>query len=425
MSNPGRREFLKNSMALALAPAAENALRAPVLLGEPEPGATTSRGIFSKALRREQIKTSGATINTVYGGNGKGPPLLLLHGIPETHVLWRKVAPALAQDYFLVMPDLRGYGDSGKPPGGDDHAAYSKRAMAQDQVEVMKHLGFQKFAVVGHDRGGRAAHRMALDYPELSHQTRDSRYCADLSALPEYYSGIRHDFLPLVSARSAASVSRDDGGQQRRVFSEVHFALAGRASAHRPDCRILSGPAVFQEYFRTFREPATIHAICEDYRAAASIDLAHDKADLDKKIQCPLLVLWSEKGPFHRMYNVLQTWRDRAVQAQGKAMPTGPFSSGADAGGIDARTQNVSAELSGYVATGFTLSSSEGQPVRFLPALHGQQSHRLKPVPLERVASRGPCGIKRLPSHDRIKIVLFAPGGQWKSVTPRCGRGPI
>ena len=121
---------------------------------------------FFEGFKTEQVRTSGATINTVYGGNRSGSPLLLLHGIPETHVLWRKIAPTLARDYFVVMTDLRGYGDSSKPPGGGDHIAYSKRAMAQDQVDVMRHLGFEKFALVGHDRGGRAAHRLALDHPE-------------------------------------------------------------------------------------------------------------------------------------------------------------------------------------------------------------------------------------------------------------------
>jgi haloacetate dehalogenase len=165
MSNPDRREFLRSSMALALGPAAGSALFAPGLSRESEPPQKASTEFFP-GFKREQIKTSGTTINTLYGGNEKGSPVLLLHGIPETHVLWRKVAPALAQDHFVVMTDLRGYGDSGKPPGGADHAAYSKRAMAQDQVEIMKHLGFDKFALVGHDRGGRAAHRLALDHPE-------------------------------------------------------------------------------------------------------------------------------------------------------------------------------------------------------------------------------------------------------------------
>src|SRR5258708_7797634 len=165
MSNSGRRDFIRKSMALGLgALGAET----PLPSGEPvtEPRVTSqAQPEFFEGFKREQIKTSGATINTVYGG--KGSPVLLLHGIPETHVLWRKVAPMLAQNYFLVITDLRGYGDSSKPPGGADHSGYSKRAMARDQVEVMKHFGFQNFAVVGHDRGGRAAHRMALDYPDL------------------------------------------------------------------------------------------------------------------------------------------------------------------------------------------------------------------------------------------------------------------
>jgi haloacetate dehalogenase len=131
-----------------------------------EAGPEIQRKQFFDGFKTEQINTLGATINTVYGGNRNGTPLLLLHGIPETHVLWRKIAPTLAEDYFIVMTDLRGYGDSSKPPGGGDHFAYSKRAMAQDQVEVMRHLGFEKFALVGHDRGGRAAHRLALDHPE-------------------------------------------------------------------------------------------------------------------------------------------------------------------------------------------------------------------------------------------------------------------
>src|SRR5690242_6495314 len=162
MSYQDRREFLAASMALGLAPiVASSQFSALEFTAEPEPGQrAVAPAEFFKGFKREQIKTSGATINTVYGG--KGSPLLLLHGIPETHILWRKVAPLLEQDYFLVIPDLRGYGDSCKPPGGADHFGYSKRAMAQDMVKVMKHLGFDKFAVVGHDRGGRASHRMAL-----------------------------------------------------------------------------------------------------------------------------------------------------------------------------------------------------------------------------------------------------------------------
>jgi haloacetate dehalogenase len=323
MSNPGRREFLKNSMALALAPAAENALLAPVRLSESEPAQQPS-GDFFKGFKTEQIKTSGATINTVYGGNEKGSPLLLLHGIPETHVLWRKVAPTLAQDHFLVMTDLRGYGDSGKPSGGGDHFAYSKRAMAQDQVEVMKHLGFEKFALVGHDRGGRAAHRLSLDHPEVLTKL------VILDIVPTYllYQNITQEFATIFYhwflLVQPPPFPETMVANSAEYFLKCTLLWLGGNKITDPLPDWIS-PEVFQEYFRTFRSPETIHAICEDYRAAASIDLEHDKADLDKKIQCPLLVLWSEKGPFHRLYNVLQTWRDRAVTAQGKPMPTGHF----------------------------------------------------------------------------------------------------
>src|SRR5499433_2942264 len=165
---------------------------------------------FFHEFKTQRIKTSGATIHTVYGGNRDGSPLLLLHGIPETHVLWRKVAPTLSQDYFVVMPDLRGYGDSSKPPGGGDHFAYSKRAMAQDQLEVKTHLRFEKFALVGHDRGGRVAYRLALDHPEALTKL------VILDIVPTYLlyqhiTQVRDDFLSLVSTGSAVAVSRNHG----------------------------------------------------------------------------------------------------------------------------------------------------------------------------------------------------------------------
>ena len=317
MLTSDRREFLKHSMALA--PAAEAAMFA-----RSARAADTQRGDFFKGFKTEQIKTSGATIKTVYGGNRSRSPLLLLHGIPETHVLWRKVAPALAQDYFVVMTDLRGYGDSSKPPGGRDHFAYSKRAMAQDQVEVMKQLGFQKFALAGHDRGGRAAHRLALDHPEVLTKL------VILDIVPTYllYEHITrefatiffHWFLMVQPPPFPETVVQNSA----EYFLKCTLLWLGGSKLTDPLPDWIS-PAVFREYLRTFRQPDTIHAICEDYRAAASIDLAHDKADLNKKIQCPLLVLWSEKGPFHRLYNVLQTWQGRAIQARGKAMPTGHF----------------------------------------------------------------------------------------------------
>jgi len=323
MLNQDRREFLKNSMMMAVAPVAGTALLSPNLSGGA--GSTQqAHAEFFPGFKTEEIKTSGTTIHTVYGGSRNGAPLLLLHGIPETHILWRKVAPALAQDYFLVMTDLRGYGDSGKPPGGGDHFAYSKRAMAQDQVEVMKHLGFEKFALVGHDRGGRAAHRLALDHPEVLSKL------VILDIVPTYllYQHITQEFATifyhwflLVQPPPFPETMLQNSAE---YFLKCTLLWLGGHPITEPVPDFV-GAEAFQEYLRTFRQPETIRAICEDYRAAASIDLEHDKADLDKKIQCPLLVLWSEKGPFHRMYNVLQTWQDRAVTAQGKAMPTGHF----------------------------------------------------------------------------------------------------
>jgi haloacetate dehalogenase len=196
--------------------------------------------------------------------------------------------------------------------------------MAQDQVEVMKHLGFQKFAVVGHDRGGRAAHRMALDYPDLLTKL------VILDIVPTYllYQNITQEFATIFYhwflLVQPPPFPETMVANSAEYFLKCTLLWLGGNKITDPLPEWIT-PSIFQEYLRTFRSPETIHAICEDYRAAASIDLAHDKADLDKKIRCPLLVLWSEKGPFHRMYNVLQTWRDRAVQAQGKAMPTGHF----------------------------------------------------------------------------------------------------
>ena len=189
---------------------------------------------------------------------------------------------------------------------------------------MMRHLGFEKFALVGHDRGGRAAHRLALDHPEALTKL------VILDIVPthllyqhvtqEFATIFYHWFLLVQPPPFPETIVQNSA----EYFLKCTLLWLGGNKLTDPLPDWIS-PAVFQEYLRTFRQPDTIRAICEDYRAAASIDLAHDKADLNKKIQCPLLVLWSEKGPFHRMYNVLQTWRDRAVQAEGKAMPTGHF----------------------------------------------------------------------------------------------------
>lgn len=263
-------------------------------------------------FERTQIATAGTTINVVHGGSG--PPLLLMHGYPQTHLMWRLIAPTLAAEHTVVMTDLRGYGDSGKPPGGDDHVAYAKRTMAAEQVEVMRRLGHERFAVVGHDRGGRVAHRMALD-----HRERVTKV-AVLDIVPTYelYRAVTKRFATLYfhwffliqpSPVPETLIRRDPEFWLRSLFGREF------SSAVSPDA--------FAEYLRCFSDPATIHASCEDYRAAASIDLVHDEADLATKIACPLLVLWGEFGAMHGLYDVAATWRERARDVRGAALPGG------------------------------------------------------------------------------------------------------
>jgi len=312
MLNHSRREFTQKSLLVPLASLVSEAAAQPDRSGRE----------FFNGFKRERIKTSGAVINVVHGG--KGSPLLLLHGIPETHVLWRKVAPELARNFALVIADLRGYGDSGKPPGGADHFAYSKRAMAQDQVEVMEHLGFREFRVVGHDRGGRVAHRMALDHPDRLTKL------VILDIVPTYkcYQTVTREFATtffhwFMLVQPPPFPETMLGNSAELFLKTMLFRLGGEEPG--PGIPQWVGRAAYNDYLRCFRDPAAIRALCEDYRAAASIDLAHDGADLNKKIQCPLLVLWSEKGPFHHMFDVLETWKERASKVTGKALASGHF----------------------------------------------------------------------------------------------------
>ncbi len=274
---------------------------------------------FFPGFKSRRVATSGAEINVVYAGSG--PPLLLLHGAPQTHVSWRLVAPELAKRFTVIATDLRGYGDSSKPPDGDGHANYSKRAMALDQVEVMKSFGFEKFALVGHDRGGRVGHRLALDHADKV------THLMVLDIIPTYYL-YTHVTIEFVQAyfhwfnylRPAPGPEND--------LKAGYEAQRARATTE-----------VAMEYLRTSADPANIHAMCEDYRAGASIDLKHDEADLDRKIACPLHVLWGEKGPMGRIYDVLKIWRERGVAVTGKAMPTGHNVQEDDPAGVLAEIQ--------------------------------------------------------------------------------------
>ena len=271
-----------------------------------------------EGFERRRIQTTEVAINCRVGGNG--PPLLLLHGYPQTHVMWHKVVEGLAERFTVVAADLRGYGDSDKPGGGEWHAAYAKRAMAKDQVEVMEAIGFERFSVVGHDRGARVTHRMALDHPErivkavvmdiaptlTMYQQTDMAFA---SAYYHWFFLIQPYDLPerLIGADPDYYLERKIASWQR-VGNDGTFA-----------------PDALAEYKRCFRDQATIHATCEDYRAAATIDLEHDQQDLDRRIECPLHVLWGAQGVVGQTYAMPDVWRDRAVQVSGRALDCGHY----------------------------------------------------------------------------------------------------
>lgn len=254
-------------------------------------------------FKAAKIETSGATINVVSGG--QGPPLLLLHGAPQSLATWHLIAPKLAKDYTVVAADLRGYGDSSKPADGEKHINYSKRAMALDGVEVMRHFGFDKFAVVGHDRGGRVAHRMALDHAD------NVTKVAVIDIVPTYklYHNVTREFA--TAYYHWFFFIQPAPFPETLLNNSIDFYMGrGTGEAH-------------AEYVRCFKNPATIHAMCEDYRASASIDLEHDEADMARKIECPFLTLWGARGAMGRMYDVLAAWRERAVNVSGKGLPGG------------------------------------------------------------------------------------------------------
>jgi len=263
-----------------------------------------------------KIETGGATLHCVHGG--KGPPLLLLHGYPQTHVIWHRVAPVLAQHFTVVAPDLRGYGDSSKPHGTPDHGNYSKRAMAQDMVEVMSVLGFDAFDVVGHDRGGRVAHRMALDH---AHRVKK---LAVLDIVPtrtmylkttrEFAKAYYHWFFLI----------RPEPIPETMIGADPEFYLRSHMGTRHAGLSAFA-PEAFAEYSRCFRDPAAIHASCEDYRAAESVDLEHDEADLDRKVKAPLLVLWGRHGVIEKCFNPMNDWAERAASVRGRALECGHY----------------------------------------------------------------------------------------------------
>jgi haloacetate dehalogenase len=263
------------------------------------------------------IDTGESKIHLRQGG--AGPPLLLLHGHPQTHAMWHKVAPELARNFTVVAADLRGYGDSGKPPSTADHEPYSKRAMARDMVAVMGTLGFERFAVAGHDRGGRVGYRMALDHPERVEKLA----VLDIVPTGEMYRRAAMDFAMgywhwFFLPQPYPFPERLIGADPDHFYLERQGALSISG---------LFAPEALAEYRRCWRDPATIHAMCEDYRAGAGIDFRLDEADrlAERRIGCPLLALWGARGRMGDWYDVLAVWRDWAGDVRGRPLECGHY----------------------------------------------------------------------------------------------------
>jgi haloacetate dehalogenase len=262
---------------------------------------------------RQQIKTQETTINLVRGG--RGYPILLLHGYPQTHVCWHRVAPVLAGRFTVVCADLRGSGDSGKPASDPEHLAYSKRVMAQDQVEVMESLGFGEFAVVGHDRGARVAHRMALDHPAKISKL------ALLDIIPTNTAFAHVDKEMATTAFNWFFSIQPDGLPERLIGAEPVFYLKWILD-HWAGTKGSLAAAAVAEYQRCF-DHAAIRATNEEFRAAATIDLTHDEADKEHKVSCATLLLWSAAS--WKKFDILEVWRARAEDVQGTAFDCGHF----------------------------------------------------------------------------------------------------
>lgn len=263
-------------------------------------------------------ETSGTRIHGVRGGSG--PPVLLLHGIPETHLMWHRVAPTLAEHYTVVATDLRGYGDSGEPPSTPDHEPYSMRAIAHDQLEVMRSLGFDRFRVAAHDRGARCAYRLALDEPDAIERLA----IMDVIPVGSAYDRADNKFT---SATWVWSFLAAPDPVPEQFIAASPDTLPSFMLDTWPAVKDAIPDEVRAEYLAKYRDPATVHAICEEYRASATLDYRNDEQDLGhRKIACPVLFLWGEHGSVAPLYeDPLAIWREWADDVRGESLPVGHF----------------------------------------------------------------------------------------------------
>jgi haloacetate dehalogenase len=275
------------------------------------------KGGLMEGFRYERVKTAGAEINVAIGGNG--PPLLLLHGNPLTHVSWHKIAPALARSFTLVMPDLRGYGDSSKPDGGEDHSGYSFRSMGLDNAEIMTHFGFERFQVAGHDRGARVAFRMALDFPD-----RIERVAA-LDIVPTHHALTNVTLGWGIEAYHWFFMAQKAPFPEKLLTADLDYYIDYKLNKKGVGLEIFS-PEAMSEYKRC-TTPEQIHAVCEDYRATVGVDLAMDTADYNakRKIACPVLVLWGSNSHCGRHFKPLEAWSPWAPDLRGWDVQTGHY----------------------------------------------------------------------------------------------------
>lgn len=272
---------------------------------------------YFKGFNHLEIDTGGALIHTWVGGTGK-EAVLLLHGHPESHLTWHKVAPELAKDYTVVVPDMRGYGESSKPKGEANHSTYSKRTMANDQMYVMQHLGFSRFHIVGHDRGGRVCHRLLLDHPD------------------KVKSAVMIDIIPTIDVydRTDQEIAtkywhwffyiQPEPFPEKFLGSQPEYFIRSNILK-----KTISGSLaadtfpedIVQEYIRYYSNPATVHAIAEDYRAGVTIDWEHDLPDRENKTEVPIMCIWGSNGNICKIWDVAEIWRNLASNVIGCEVP--------------------------------------------------------------------------------------------------------